>query len=120
MTRLPNRMPPKKTVPQPKPVVKKPIDMVTRGESVDTLLHEFYSSFTYGSNSSIDYDKEAKKIENEINNKCDCNKIAYIDLLNKKIDQIKREDCRKWVEEKFTVERMVSEYEKIFYKIVTY
>jgi len=38
----------------------------------------------------------------------------------KKIDQIKREDCRKWVEEKFTVERMVSEYEKIFYKIVTY
>jgi len=89
MTRLPNRMPPKKTVPQPKPVVKKPIDMVTRGESVDTLLHEFYSSFTYGSNSSIDYDKEAKKIENEINNKCDCNKIAYIDLLNKKIDQIK-------------------------------
>jgi glycosyltransferase involved in cell wall biosynthesis len=37
----------------------------------------------------------------------------------KKIDQIKREDCRAWVEENFTIERMVSGYEKIFYKIVT-
>ena len=36
----------------------------------------------------------------------------------KKIDQIKREDCRKWVEEKFTIERMVSDYEKIYYQIL--
>ncbi len=36
----------------------------------------------------------------------------------KNIDQIKREDCRKWVEEKFTVERMVDEYEKVYYKVL--
>jgi len=36
----------------------------------------------------------------------------------KKIDQIKREDCRKWVEEKFTVERMVDEYEKVYYEVL--
>ncbi len=36
----------------------------------------------------------------------------------KKIDQIKREDCRKWVEEKFSIERMISEYEKVYYQII--
>jgi len=36
----------------------------------------------------------------------------------KKIDQIDREKCRKWVEEKFTVEKMVQGYEKIFYRIL--
>lgn len=36
----------------------------------------------------------------------------------KKIDQIDRNECRKWVEEKFTIEKMVNDYEKIFLKIV--
>jgi len=36
----------------------------------------------------------------------------------KKIDEIKREDCRKWIEEKFRIERMVSDYEKIYYQII--
>jgi len=36
----------------------------------------------------------------------------------KKISEIKREDCRLWVEKKFTNERMVEEYEKIFYRIL--
>jgi len=36
----------------------------------------------------------------------------------KKIDTIKREDCRKWVQERFSFERMVSDYERIFLKIV--
>ncbi|MCD6528192.1 glycosyltransferase family 4 protein [bacterium] len=35
----------------------------------------------------------------------------------KKIDTIKREECRKWVEEKFSFERMISDYEKVFLKI---
>jgi glycosyltransferase involved in cell wall biosynthesis len=34
------------------------------------------------------------------------------------IDQIKREDCRKWVEENFTSEIMVKNYEKLYYKIL--
>ncbi len=36
----------------------------------------------------------------------------------KKIDQIDRKECRKWVEEKFALERMVDEYEKVFYEIL--
>jgi len=36
----------------------------------------------------------------------------------KKIDKIKRENCRKWVEEKFTIEKMVENYEKAFYQIL--
>jgi glycosyltransferase involved in cell wall biosynthesis len=36
----------------------------------------------------------------------------------KKIDQIKREDCRKWVEENFTIGKMVSDYEDIYYQIL--
>ena len=36
----------------------------------------------------------------------------------KKIDQIDRKECRKWVEENFTIERMVSDYEKLYYKVL--
>jgi len=35
----------------------------------------------------------------------------------KKIDKIRREDCRKYVEEKFTVEKMVGDYEKALLEI---
>ena len=36
----------------------------------------------------------------------------------KKIGLIDRKECRKWVEEKFTAERMVSGYEKVYKKIL--
>ncbi len=36
----------------------------------------------------------------------------------KKIDQIKRKDCRDWVEKMFTKEVMVENYEKLYYKIL--
>jgi len=36
----------------------------------------------------------------------------------KKINQIKRADCREWVEKNFSLERMVDDYEKLFYKIL--
>ena len=36
----------------------------------------------------------------------------------KKIDQIDRRDCRKWVEEKFTSEKMANGYEKIYSKLI--
>ncbi|MBU0546888.1 MAG: glycosyltransferase family 4 protein [Patescibacteria group bacterium] len=38
----------------------------------------------------------------------------------KKIDQINRRDCRKWVEEKFTSEKMANDYEKIYSKVLKY
>ena len=36
----------------------------------------------------------------------------------KKIDNIKGKDCRKWVEDNFTIDRMVDNYEKVYYKIL--
>jgi len=36
----------------------------------------------------------------------------------KKIDKIKRQDCRKHVEENFSTEKMVMEYEKIYKKLI--
>jgi len=36
----------------------------------------------------------------------------------KKIDKIKRRDCRKWVEKKFSNDRMINEYEKLYYKVL--
>jgi len=38
----------------------------------------------------------------------------------KKIDKIKREDCRKRVEEKFSKKRMVEEYEKVYYNFLSH
>jgi glycosyltransferase involved in cell wall biosynthesis len=35
-----------------------------------------------------------------------------------RIGEIKREDCRAWVEKNFSVEKMVKNYEKIYYKIL--
>ena len=35
-----------------------------------------------------------------------------------KIGEIKREDCRAWVKEKFSIEKMVKNYEKIYYQIL--
>jgi glycosyltransferase involved in cell wall biosynthesis len=36
----------------------------------------------------------------------------------KDIDQIDRNECRKWVEEKFTIEKMVDTYEKVYYQLI--
>ena len=36
----------------------------------------------------------------------------------KKIDQIDRRECRRWVEENFTVEKMLDGYEKVYEKIL--
>jgi len=36
----------------------------------------------------------------------------------KKIGQIDRLECRRWVEEKFSIGKMVDEYEKVYYKIL--
>jgi glycosyltransferase involved in cell wall biosynthesis len=35
----------------------------------------------------------------------------------KEIEKIDRSECRKWVEENFTIEKMVENYEKVFLKI---
>lgn len=34
------------------------------------------------------------------------------------VSKISRHDCRQWIEEKYTVERMVDDYEKVYYDIL--
>jgi len=36
----------------------------------------------------------------------------------KRVKEIKRKDCREWVEKNFSIERMVKNYEKIYYEIL--
>ena len=36
----------------------------------------------------------------------------------KKIDEIKREDCKTWVEENFSYQKMTSRYEEIYYQLI--
>lgn len=47
-------------------------------------------------------------------------KPNYKDFIEaiKKVDQIDRRECRKWVKERFTVEKMVNNYEKLYLKIL--
>jgi len=48
------------------------------------------------------------------------NKVNYEDFLYaiKKIDQVSRKDCREWVKENFDKEKMVENYEKLYYRIL--
>jgi len=41
----------------------------------------------------------------------------FLDAL-KEIETINRKDCRKWIEERFSIERMVKEYEKVYTKLL--
>ncbi len=45
--------------------------------------------------------------------------LAEMNAAIKKIGSINRSECRKWVEQNFTIEKMASDYEKIFLKILT-
>jgi len=36
----------------------------------------------------------------------------------KNIDEIDRAECRKYAEEKFGIQKMVDEYEKVYYKVL--
>jgi glycosyltransferase involved in cell wall biosynthesis len=37
---------------------------------------------------------------------------------SKNVSNISRKECRKWVEENFTKEKMVKNYERLYYKII--
>jgi glycosyltransferase involved in cell wall biosynthesis len=52
-----------------------------------------------------------------LNEKKKINIQGFVETV-KKIDKIKREDCRKWVEENFRDKTMVNNYEEIYYKII--
>ncbi|MDD5551586.1 MAG: glycosyltransferase family 4 protein [Candidatus Pacebacteria bacterium] len=65
-------------------------------------------AFGHGSVPEIIKDKKTGFIVNNLKQAVDA---------VEKIGQIKRSDCRKWVENKFGVEKMIDEYEKIYYRV---
>lgn len=74
-------------------------------------------AFKRGSMPEVIKDEKTGFVVNPFKN----NRVNYKDFIAaiKNLDRISRKDCRKWVEEKFAVERMVDDYENLYYKIAT-
>jgi len=47
-------------------------------------------------------------------------KVNYKEFISaiKNLDKIKRQDCRKWVEDNFSIKKMIDDYEDLYYKLV--
>jgi len=73
-------------------------------------------AFDNGSAPEVVKDKKTGFVVPFLDKKKKINIDGFIKAI-KKIDEIKREDCRKWVEENFSLEKMVDDYEKTFLKI---
>jgi len=74
-------------------------------------------AFQRGSVSEIVKNGKTGFIVNPFDKKGGTNINVFIEAI-KKIDQIDRRECRKWVEENFTIEKMVSDYEKLYYRVL--
>ena len=74
-------------------------------------------AFRRGSVPEIIKDKKTGFIIEPFNKKGQANIEECADAV-KKIDQIKRLACRKWIEQNFTLKKMVDNYEKLFHKIL--
>lgn len=74
-------------------------------------------AFKRGSIPEVIKDKRTGFIVPPFNKKGGPNFKGFIEAMGK-IDQIDRKECRKWIEENFTTEKMVDNYEKLFYKIL--
>ena len=74
-------------------------------------------AFKRGSASEVIKNKKTGFVIEPFDKKGKTNIKGFVEAL-KKINTIKREDCRKWVEERFSLEKMISDYERIFLKIV--
>ena len=74
-------------------------------------------AFAQGSVPEVIKDEKTGFVIPMLNKKGERNIIGIVQSI-KKIDQIKRENCRKWVEKEFTYQRMTDKYEEIYYKIL--
>lgn len=72
-------------------------------------------AFDRGSVAEVVKNKKTGYVLKPFKNK-ETNYEDFIDAM-KKIEKISRKECRSWVQENFTVEKMVENYEKIFLKI---
>lgn len=74
-------------------------------------------AFNKGSVPEIIKDGKTGFIVDYLNKKGKVNIEGFIKAI-KKIDQIDRRECRKWVEENFAIDKMINEYEKTYYKLL--
>jgi len=72
-------------------------------------------AFNRGSVSEVVRDKKTGFVVKPFDKKGEVNLKEFAEAIGK-IDQIDRQECRKWVEENFTIEKMVEGYERAFYK----
>lgn len=74
-------------------------------------------AFDRGSVPEVVKDKKTGFVVEPFNKKGATNFKGFIEAI-KKIDTISRKECRKLVERKFTAEKMVSDYEKLYYRLL--
>lgn len=74
-------------------------------------------AFDFGSVPEVIKDKKTGFVVPFLNRKGEKNFEGLMEAIEN-LKKIKREDCRKWVEEKFSIEKMVKEYEKIYYQLI--
>lgn len=66
------------------------------------------------------FTEASAEVEKKESSSTKAKRVNYEEFIEaiKKVNKISREDCRKWVEERFDKERMVSDYEKLYYRIL--
>ena len=74
-------------------------------------------AFNRGSVPEVVKDKKTGFLVPPFTNNKKINYKGFIEAI-KKISQIDRRECRRHIEEKFTIEKMVDNYEKVFYDIL--
>jgi len=74
-------------------------------------------AFDFGSAKEIIKDGKTGFVVSFLDKKGEKNFEGLIEAIER-IGEIKREDCREWVEKNFSIEKMVKNYEKIYYQIL--
>jgi len=74
-------------------------------------------AFDQGSVSEVVKDGKTGFVVPSLNKKRKKNIKGLVKAI-KKIEEIKREDCRTWVKNKFSYQKMVDNYEKVYYQII--
>ena len=74
-------------------------------------------AFNRGAVPEVVKDGKTGFIVNPLNKKGKPNIEGLVEAI-KKVDQIDRKECRKHIEENFTIKKMVNNYEKVYYKII--
>ena len=73
-------------------------------------------AYNRGSVPEVVKDKETGFVVNPFSKNKMPNYKGFLEAI-KKINQISRKKCREWIEQNFTIKRMVDDYERLFYRL---